>query len=296
MPDLKSALLLITLWAAAAQAEVPKVVTDIPVVHSLASQVMGDLGAADLLVSGAADAHSYQLRPSQARALAAAEVIIWIGPEMTPWMERLLAAGTTAKIVGLLSAEGTLRRSYAEEAGNEHPQRGTDPHAWLDPGNARNWLGIIRDALTAADPENRATYARNTEMAQAAVATLAADLDNTLAMAKAAPIVVGHDAFGYFADRFGLTIAASIEAGDASPSGAAHLSDVAALLAETGVRCLFSEAGHDPRRAGVLVEGTGTRLGAPLDPEGRALDPGAALYDTLMRNLAQAVAECQAQG
>ena len=103
------------LWTTTALAEVPQVVTDIPAVHSLVAQVMGDLGAPVVLVSGSADAHSYQLRPSQARALANADLVFWIGPEMTPWLERALAADTSAKIVGLLAAEGTLTRQYSHD-------------------------------------------------------------------------------------------------------------------------------------------------------------------------------------
>lgn len=306
------------LAAAPAAAEVPRVITDIPPVHALVAQVMGDLGAPELLAGPGTDAHAFQLRPSQAAALGAAHLVFWIGPEMTPWMERALAADFAGRTVALLEAEGIRRRAYAEPAhghgedhddaageeleetghaeGEGHHHAGTDPHAWLDPGNALVWLDLIAAELAAADPDHAAAYAANRDAAKAAVTAMDGELAATLAGAGSAPLVVGHDAYGYFADRYGLTIAAALAEGDAAEPGAAHLSAVASMLAEKNIACVFPEAGHDAKRASMLVEGTGARLGPPLDPEGRTLDPGPELYGALMRGLAGAVAACLGGG
>lgn len=285
-----------------ARAEVPVVVTDIPVVQSLVAQVMGDLGTPELLVSAGAEPHSYQLRPSQARALRAADLIFWVGPEMTPWLERALQSAPAGSAVALLSAPGTAAQPYAhmaelsEVVEEDHDDSGTDPHAWLDPANGRVWLAVIRDQLAAADPDHAATYRQNAETADKAIAALGAELQATLAAAAGKPLVMGHNAYGYFARRFSLTIAATIEAGDAAEPGAAHLSGVTALLDAQKAACLFPEAGQDPKRAALLVDGTATRLGTALDPEGISLPPGPALYSDLMRGLARAIADCLAQG
>ncbi|MBA4323571.1 MAG: zinc ABC transporter substrate-binding protein, partial [Rhodobacter sp.] len=83
---------IITLLATAtpALAEVPKVVTDIPPVHALVAQVMGDLGAPELLLGRGADEHDFQLKPSQAGAVADSDLVVWIGPELTPWLDNAL--------------------------------------------------------------------------------------------------------------------------------------------------------------------------------------------------------------
>jgi zinc transport system substrate-binding protein len=285
------ALIAAGLWASAAAAEVPAVVTDIPVVQSLAAQVMGDLGGPEVLVAGGADAHAYQLRPSQMRALADADLVIWIGPEMTPWLGEVLEGGGT-KTVALLAAEGTMRRTYE---GGDHDHAGTDPHAWLDPDNARAWLRLIQAELAAADPGNVGIYADNLTQALAGIDALDTAVKDRLAGATRPPIVVAHDAFGYFAGRYGLTIAASLAEGDAADPGAAHVSEVAALLSGSGARCIFPEAGEDNPLAARLAEDSGARLGAPLDPEGRALDPGPGLYADVLTGLAEAIAACQAE-
>ncbi|MGC1488883.1 MAG: zinc ABC transporter substrate-binding protein [Albidovulum sp.] len=304
MRHLKYSLMLLGLWPLNALAEAPVVITDIPVVQSLVAEVMGDLGAPEALVTGGADAHAYQLRPSQAQAVAMADLVFWVGPEMTPWFDRVLQANPDGKAVGLLAAKGTILRHYADhpddddhsddDHSDDHDHEGADPHAWLDPKNAALWLGVIAQALASVDPEHAQIYAQNAKDAQSRVVALGAELDQKLSDAGTRAIVVGHDAYGYFAQRFGLRIAASIEAGDASEPGAARLAEIIAILAAEDIRCVFPEAGQDPKRAGVLVEGSKARLGEALDPEGRALEPGPGLYAGLMRNLADAIAACQA--
>ena len=335
--------LLLTSVAAPAMAEVPRVVTDIPPVHSLVAQVMGDLGQPDLLLEKGANAHSFQLRPSQAAGLQEAGLVVWIGPEMTPWLDRALEGTSTAKELRLLAAEGTFRQDFGaagahdhgaeaghddhgheghghDEAGHEghdhgteekaeaghdqaghdeaghddhagHDHSGLDPHAWLDPANARHWLGLIATELSAQDPENAAVYSANAEKAQADLAALDIEITALLAPVKDKPLVVFHDAYGYFAGRYGLTIAASIAEGDAANPGAKHISELEALLRE-GPVCLFPEANHDPKLVAQLAEATGLTPAGALDPEGSFIEPGAALYGQMLRAMAGTIAEC----
>lgn len=121
-----------------ALAEVPRVVTDIPPVHALVAQVMGDLGQPDLLLAKGADEHDFQLRPSQAGAVAEADLVVWIGPELTPWLDSAMDTRPDgAAALALLAAEGTTRRGYADagqdedgdEAGHDHADDNADDHA-----------------------------------------------------------------------------------------------------------------------------------------------------------------------
>lgn len=295
------------LTATPAVAEVPSVVTDIPPVQSLVAQVMGDLGQPELLLARGADEHDFQLKPSQARAVADAGLVVWVGPELTPWLDSALAvrpAGAAA--LALLDAEGTLRRAYGEagpgetdeDAGNDHghdhghDHGAEDPHAWLDPGNARVWLGLIAVELGRLDPEHAATYAANAAAAAEGIAALDAEVAGLLAPVKDRPILTYHDAYGYFAEHYGLRVIGSIAEGDAAAPGAAKLAGLReAVAAGLGV-CLFPEMQHDPKLIAQLAEDTGTKIGAALDPVGSSLEPGPGAYAALMRGLAGAIAEC----
>lgn len=310
------------LWSGIAAAQVPDVVTDIPPVHALVSQVMGDLGTPTLLLTKGASEHDFQLRPSQAAALADAELVVWIGPELTPWLERAMQGLTTAQSLALLDAPETATRAFSEDGAhmhedehgdeghaaedaqadehadheNEHDHHGgTDPHAWLDPANAKAWLDLIAARLSDLDRANAATYAANAAQARTALDALDARITARLAPVKDRPIVVYHDAYGYFAAHYGLQIFGSVALGDATAPGAAKLAALQQALASDQAICVFPEAQHDPALVERLVEGTSLRLGPALDPVGSTLAAGAGAYGALLENLAEAITGCLAQ-
>lgn len=296
-----------------ALADVPKVVTDIPPVHALVAQVMGDLGAPELLLARGADEHDFQLKPSQAGAVADAELVVWIGPELTPWLEGAMEGRPEgAAALALLDAEGTMRMSYAEvaEDGHDHAEEGhdhsaedghdhaghshsgEDPHAWLDPDNAQVWLGLIAAELGKLDPGNAAAYAANATAARDEIAALDAELAALLAPVKGKPLVTFHDAYGYFAAHYGVTFVGSIALGDASSPGAARLADLRATMEAGEVLCIFPEVQHDPALLTQMAEGTGARTGGALDPVGSSLEPGPGAYAALLRGIATTIADC----
>jgi zinc transport system substrate-binding protein len=302
------------------QAEVPRVMTDIPPVHALVAQVMGDLGTPELLLEKGASEHSFQLRPSQAAGLNDATLVVWIGPELTPWLERALeAVPLEVSRLGLLDAPGTITQAYgaerhdehagelhADEAGHahedqehadaeghaDHAHEGIDPHAWLKPANAQIWLMAIAGELGRLDPENAATYSANAVAAVADVAALDAEVAAILAPAADQPVIVFHEAFGYFATRYDIHIAGAIAEGDASAPGAARIAALRDVVVAGGAVCVFPEVQHDPVMVEQMVEGTGARIGAPLDPVGSSLEPGPQLYAALITGMAQTIADC----
>lgn len=292
-----------------AYAEVPRVVTDIPPVHSLVSLVMGDLGQPVLLLDKGASEHDFQLRPSQAGHVADAELIIWVGPELTPWLDRAIGSlGPDAQTLALLRDKSTDTEEYghhdhhddhakaheAEAKGHDdHDNSGIDPHAWLDPENAKNWLRLIAERLAVLDPENAATYTANARGGVLSIAALDDEITRLLAPAKATPLIMAHQAYGYFAGHYDLTLAGAVAIGDATAPGAGRIT--ALQGAATATTCLFPEPQHDPAQLTQLAESSGAKLGGALDPVGSALTPGPDAYATLMRGLAQTIADCAAR-
>lgn len=311
MRSLYSAVLF-CLLAPAVHAQSLRVVTDIPPVHALVSSVMGDMGSPELLLGQGGDAHDFQLRPSQAQNLTEADLIIWVGPELTPWLDRALKGlEAEAPQLMLLSVPETALQPYGDEGaegghdhGHDHSHghddhaetagENIDPHAWLDPHNASLWLGAIAAQLAVVDPANADSYAANARAAQQDVAALEDEIAALLAPVRDKPFAVFHDAYGYFSGHFGLDVVGAVRLGDATSPGAAHLSALGQELAAQNAVCLFPEANHDAALALALTEGSELRLGKPLDPEGMSLVPGADLYAALMRNLARDIAACLA--
>jgi zinc transport system substrate-binding protein len=235
-----------------------------------------------------------------------ANLIIWLGPEMTPWLERTLdGLETEAAQIELLDAPGTETRSYDDESlqghdagatgGDAHDHEGHDPHAWLDPRNATTWLDLIAAKLGELDPDHAAAYADNAAAGATLIMATEAEINALLDPVKAKPFVVYHDAYGYFAAHFGLTVAGEIAIGDATSPSAAKLANLRATLIAGSAACIFPEANHDPKLLTQITEGTPTSIGGVLDPEGANLLPGPTLYPDLMRALATTLADCLAK-
>lgn len=282
-----------------ANAETPRVVVDIAPVHALVAQVMGGVGTPELILDAGSSPHGYALRPSQARALQNAELMVWIGPELTPWLEKSVAslASGAAKLT-LLSAEHTLTLPFREgdedEAGehdHDHEHEGVDPHAWLDPANGQVWLMLIAVQLGNMDPENADLYRKNAVKGQAELQRLSAEIKTMLAPVQSRPFVTFHDAFQYFETRFGLHNVGFVTLSDGANASPARVSALRDTLAAHDVQCAFAEPGID---TGILqgIEAGNDLTIAVLDPMGRDLKVGAGLYGDLLQAMAQSIVDC----
>lgn len=304
------------LLAGPALAEVPRVVTDIAPVHALAAGVMGELGTPDLLIEPGQSPHGHVLRPSEARALDQADVVFWVGPELTPQLGETVAALTEgARSLALIDAEGVTRlpfregpvfaaegaahsgghghdtaeEHHAEEHG-QHNHDGIDPHAWLDPRNAKAWVGRMAETLSEADPEHAATYRQNAEATVGRIETLTEEVAARLEGVSPGSFVVFHDAYQYFETGFDLSSAGAISLADASDPSPARLAELREAMAGAGVRCVLTEPQFN---AGLAQSVLGNEIDtAVVDPIGTGLEPGAALYEDLLRRIAGTLADC----
>ncbi len=294
--------------ASMALAEVPRVAVDVAPVHSLVARVMQGVGAPALIVRPGASPHGYAMRPSEATALEEADLVIWVGEALTPWLEGgIETLASRARVVELLGAEETrvldLREGVVFGAAQDgetpaahdhdhdhHDHEGLDPHVWLDPENARRWLGFFADELAALDPEHAAQYAENAATAQAELDALMGAVKAELAPIKDQRFLVYHDAYQYFEVWSGLAASGAIALGDAANPGPARVAALRDMAREQNVACVFSEPQFDPKlvtRVFGDVAGHGV-----LDPMASDHAPGPDLYPDLMRAMARALATC----
>ena len=125
------------LTAGAAMAETPRVVADIAPVQSLVAQVMQGVGAPSLLVPQGVSPHGYTMRPSEAQALQAADVVFWVGQMLTPGLDETFATLAPEAIkVELVEAEGMTLLEFREKAVfDAHEHDGHDAHGHDDHGH-----------------------------------------------------------------------------------------------------------------------------------------------------------------
>lgn len=293
---LRTALALVLLFSVPARADVPRVAVDIAAVHGLVEQVLGDLGGADLILPPGASPHDFALRPSQAAALEQADIVIWIGPDLTPWLERSLhSLAADATQLRLLDVPGTRHLPMREGAvfsaeDHDHEHGRIDPHAWLDPANARVWLTAVAGTLAEADPDNAGVYRANAAMAEANLLRLESEIDTLLAPVRDVPFIVLHDAIQYFEARFGLHAIGAMSDSDATPPGAGRLVEMLDGIAERDVACLFWSSQDNIEIAFAVLESG--LPNAVLDPVGMNVRPEPDFYTSLMRGMAETIRDC----
>ncbi|MET4698893.1 zinc transport system substrate-binding protein [Constrictibacter sp. MBR-5] len=306
----------------------PSVVVSVAPVHALVAGVMAGVAEPKLLVSGGASPHTYQLRPSDARALGDADVVVWVGEGLEAFLVKPIEAlgqgarsvelSEDADLVLLPNREGGAWEP--EDAGGEkhghkhghknghdhrahkdhdhgkaahggHDHGAEDMHVWLDPGNARRIVRHVAGVLSEVDPENGVAYAANADRAVARIDALDAELRSTLAPVRTAPYIVFHDAYQYLEHHYGLNAVGSVTISADQVPGARRLLEIRRKIADTGARCVFSEPQFSPSLVATVTEGSPARV-ARLDPLGATLEPGAGLYETLMRGLVASLRTC----
>lgn len=288
-----------------AWADAPRVAADIPPVHGLVARVMDGIGTPDMIVPPSASVHSHDLRPSEAAALEAADVVFWVGEGLTPWLARPLAAlAGDAETVALLDLEGTellpFREEHGHDHGHDHAHGGhddgdaVDPHGWLDPDNAAHWLSAIAETLAARDPANAEAYRANARAGRDEIAAAVAEVELVLAMGLGR-YVLFHDSTQYFEARFGLEPVGAVTLGDAAAPGPAHLADLEGALEEAGADCLMVEPGEGGALSERVAESHGLTA-VTIDPVGVSLVAGRDLYPALLAGLAASFAACGADG
>ncbi len=278
-----------TMISPALAGEAPPVVASIAPVHSLLAGVMKGAGTPRLLMKGGGSPHAYALKPSDARALAKARAVFWIGPALEGFLVKpLMGLTRTVFTVELAGAEGVVTRRSG--SGKE-----PDPHIWLDPANAAQMVKTMVIVLANIDPANAVLYRRNGSGLLAGLAALDGEIRQVLAPVKDKAFMVYHDAYGHFERRFGLKGAGAVSVHPGRPPGARRLKALRRRIGERAVRCVFTEPQFQPALARTLIEGTKARLGV-LDllgvGVGAGLEPGPGLYGALMRGLARSFAGC----
>jgi zinc transport system substrate-binding protein len=292
-----------SLAAAAIAGDAPKVVTSIVPVHALVAGVTEGVARPTLLLRGTGSPHGGQLKPSDASALAAADIVFWIGPALEQFLVRPLESlAGSALVVSLSDANGIVTLparpheiwyDEAEESHADHADRpdSIDPHIWLLPANARAMVTTIASSLAALDPANGEIYHRNEVSLHALLWDLERELEATLSPVRDIPFVVLHDAYQYYEFGFGLRTVTALTIGPDRGPGVRHIRQLATEMERVGARCLFGEVGVSSPLVARLAHDWDLRSGE-LDPLGLGRADGPAGYFDMMKENAASLVGC----
>ena len=257
-----------------------RVVATTQQVADVARQVGGDRVAVTALVPANADPHDFEPRPSDARAIAEADVVLRSGGDLDAWLEELLEnAGGAAKQETLIDAAEPL---------------GDDPHWWQDPRNVVAATRVVARTFADADAEGRATYERNAARYGGEVTKLDERIAACMGEADAdrRKLVTNHDSFGYFARRYDIDVLGSIvpALSTAAQPSAGDVRRLVAAIRREKVTTIFPESALNQRLAKAVARDAGVRVGKPLYAD--SLGPGKdGTYLAALRHDAQLIAE-----
>lgn len=149
--------------------------------------------------------------------------------------------------------------------GHDHDQEDYNPHLWMSITNCMEQVRNLSEGIIALDPEHEAEYRENTETYLEKLSALRDKMHSALDHVKNKDIITFHEAFPYFAEEFGLHIAAVINREPDSQPSAKELADTIRLVRETGVKALFVEPLYPETSADIIAAETGAQVYV-LDP------------------------------
>ena len=235
--------------------------------------VGGDAVEVHQILSPNTDPHDYEPRPDDVAETADAKVIFTSGDNLDSWMAEVVSdSGSEAKVVDL-GASAPVKLP-GETEGEEASQ--FDPHWWHDPRNAEAAVREIAAQLSAIDPDDKATFEANADSYLAKLKALDSGIKSCMDSVPAADrkLVTDHDAFGYFANRYGIQVVGAVipsQTTQAQPN-AQDLSDLADLIRREQVKAVFPESSLSPKLADAIASQAGasadhTLYGDTLGPE-----------------------------
>ena len=275
-----------------------QVVVSIKPVHSLVAAIMEGVGTPTLLIDAAASPHTHYLKPSHARTLESAQVIVWVGPQLESFLSKpLKVLAATAKLIELAKIPALHRlalrhtATFGDHEYDEHDNPDFDIHFWLDPSNARIIADAVTNTLIELDAANANRYRANNDSLANQLSKLETEIATVLQPVQNRPFVVLHDAYQYFEHRFSLAAIGSIIISPEVLPGAARIRQIQRKVRQLNVVCVFSEPQTESAYINLVTPGAPIRIGS-LDPLGIGIKAGPVLYFDLIRAMADSMRDC----
>ena len=256
----------------------PDVLTTSTILADITRNIARDRLIVESFLPAGADPHSYQPTPQDTAKLSETELLIVNGAEYEHFLEPLLE-NAGGEITLIEASTGLSLRS--------DPEHGVDPHLWLDPNNIIAYVENIREGLTHLDPDGSQTYQSNATAYVAQLQGLDAWIEEQVAdiPSERRVLVTNHEAFGYFAERYGFTIVGTIIesfSSDASPS-AQQMAELIDQIRQSEAPAIFLDASDNPNLAQQVAAETGVNVVTDLHLESLTEGAPAGTYIDLMK-------------
>lgn len=244
-------------------------------IQYLAQAIGGEHVAVTSVTPTNVEPHDFELSPKDVTALSASSLVLYVSG-FQPSLDDALAQVSGPAVVDLAGSVDLVHHDGVEE---EHEEGATeaahdhgaaaalDPHFWLDPVRMQAAAKAVEAALAQADPAHADDYAANLDTLNATLADLNTSYSTGLGHCERTTFVTSHAAFGYLADRYGLTQASISGVDPESEPSPAELAEVKKIVESTGTTTIFTEELVSPETAQAVAAETGaqTRVLSPIE-------------------------------
>jgi ABC-type Zn uptake system ZnuABC Zn-binding protein ZnuA len=239
------------------------------------------------LAPAGTDPHTFQATPETMRVLSQARVIFFNGAGLEEWWDKTLrnVKRPDVPVIELSKGLATLKAPGHGHGGHKHAEE-ADPHAWLDPILVKAYVDRIRDTLSRLDPAHAGAYADRTAAYQAKLdeldAWIRAEVE-TIPPARR-KLVTFHDAFQYFAKRYGFTVKGYVVSSPGKEPSAKALAELTRRIKREQIPAVFAEADFNAKLLELLAKDAGVRVVTNLYDGSLSDGPPADTYLNLMRH------------
>jgi len=275
------------------------VVATLPVLGTLAQEIGGDRIEVTTLARGNQDPHFLDAKPSYVVALSKADLLIEGGLDLEiGWLPPIVVQSRNGKIQpnnpGNMNAAQGLnilempKTAVDRSMGDVHPLG--NPHAWLDPRNAKLIAANIYQHLAKLDPEGKDYYEGRLKDFLGRLNQKLTEWEPLVEKIRGKKVITYHKSFSYFADWTGLNVVETVEAKPGIPPSSKHVDDLIKIIPQEGVKAVISESYYPKKMPQFLAEKAGIpNLILPSDTDEMGINTYFELIDSLLREIAKAV-------
>lgn len=211
-------------------------------IHEFVKKIGGDRIVSSVLIPIGMEPHDFEPTINQIQSVNSADVLVYNGLGIENWIEKI---STGHKI----DASSGLNVSFTDKS-----NKTIDPHVWLDPFLAKKEIENIRDGLIIIDPNNRDNYFNNAKNFLNEIDKLDKTIRTDLESCKKKDFISFHNAFSYFAQRYGLNQHSISNSGPEAEITPKRLADVINTAKSLQLHVIYSEDLIDPRYASVVAQ------------------------------------------
>ena len=283
------------------------VVASLKPVGFIAAAIADGVTPVEVLLPDGASEHDYALRPSDAKRLKNADLVVWVGPEMEAFMAKSAAELPAQKNLEMVNIDGVkpllisgaededehaAEKSEDQDAEAHHHHHGEfNMHLWLSPEIARKTAVAIHGKLLELMPQDKAKLDANLQQFEVALADTDKRVSAQLAPVRNKGYFVFHDAYTYFEKHYGLSPAGHFTVNPEIQPGAQRLHQIRTQLVEQKAVCVFAEPQFRPAVIDAVSRGTQVRKGT-LDPLGTDISLAKDSYVKFLSQLSSQYESC----